>query len=782
MFRLCSLAIAAALTTFLPTAAADDPWAVESRDRRAGLPRYEVVPGASVSELTAHNGHPTEEASRRWARSHGDNGSRRYSSLTEINRTNVAGLEIAWTYHSGDGTGNLQSNPMIVDGVIYSPTVGRSVVAVDGVTGKERWRFKPEGDARPAFRGLTYWPGDEVAASRLLFTAGAYLYALDPRTGQPLQSFSQGGRLRLPGNAPGEFGASTVAPVVFERTLIVPGFERDVWAFDVVTGEQSWTFHTIPRPGEYGADTWTDPTSYGANCWGGMALDDQRGIAYLTTGSPKPNFNGTRHWGNNLFANCVVALDARTGGRLWHFQEIRHDIWDLDIPAPPVLTTITREGRRVDVVAAVTKLGNTLLLDRVTGQPVFPVRLRRAPTSTLPGERTASYQPDIELPEPFARQVFTTNDITRRTTAAHEFVSNLVAASNFGWFEPFSDSRPTILFGIHGGAEWTGACVDPRNGHLYVSGNELPWAITVYRDEPEPPFPSNAPPTRGKVLYDQSCAQCHGPDRIGIATAPPLRGLSRRSNDDQVRSLLKTGRNLMPIAPEMSESDTQALLDFLFLRDRPAGNATAAKTDRPIYRDKGYPKLLDNEGYPGCTPPWGTLTCIDLNTGRRVWQVPLGEYPELTARGIPKTGTENFGGPIVTAGGVVFCGGTRDQRIRAFDAASGNELWSADLPYGGYAPPSTYAAGGRQYVVIPATGGGKLGGPTGDALVAFTLPDNVGNGTRTGMDSQLISGGIERVSSTGVGLFDAHEMLDDVQFQRLMVPRIAELLDELLIQ
>jgi quinoprotein glucose dehydrogenase len=716
------LSITVALGTPVWIAAADEFQAVERAEQRAALPLFQVIPAADSQDLTPHDGHPTREASRQWTRSHGDNGSRRFSSLTQINRTNVIELEVAWIYHSGDGTGNLQSNPLVVDGVIYTPTVGRNVVAIDGVTGEERWRFQPGGNARPAFRGLTWWAGDAGAASRLLFTAGAFLYALDPKTGLPIPGFSDGGRLQLPGNAPGEFGASTVAPVVFERTLIVPGFERDVWGFDVVTGKHHWTFHTIPGPGEYGADTWEEATNYGANCWGGMALDDQRGIAYLTTGSPKPNFNGTRHRGDNLFANCVVALDARTGRRLWHFQEIRHDIWDLDIPAPPVLTTITREGRRVDVLAAVTKLGNTLLLDRVSGQPVFPFRLRRAPTSSLPGETTAPYQPDVLLPEPFSRQVFTTNDITRRTPEAHDFVRNIVAGSNFGWFEPFSDGRPTVFFGIHGGAEWTGACVDPDKGHLYVSGNELPWAITVYRDEPEPPFPAGAPPTRGNVLYDQSCAQCHGPDRVGIGTAPPLRGLGGRLNDDQVRSLLKTGRNLMPAAPEMSEPDTRALLDFLFLRDRPPRDAEEPGSARPTYRDKGYPKLLDHEGYPGCTPPWGTLTCMDLNSGRRVWQVPLGEYPELTKLGIPKTGTENFGGPMVTAGGIVFCGGTRDQKIRAFDAASGAELWSASLPYGGYAPPSTYEAGGRQFVVIPATGGGKLGGPTGDALVAFCLP------------------------------------------------------------
>lgn len=700
-------------------------WSVESAEDRAALPLYRFIPAALPNELTPSDGLPAREASQQWTRSHGDNGSRRYSSLDQLNRTNVHQLEVAWTYRSGDGPDNVQANPLIVEGIIYTPTSGRQMVAIDGVTGVERWRFKPEGNSRPAFRGLTHWAGDAFASPRLLFSAGPWLYALDPVSGSPLAEFAEAGRLKLPGPAQGEFGASTVAPVVFERTVIVPGFERDVWAFDVVTGEHRWTFHTIPRPGEFGADTWDAPQSYGANCWGGMALDENRGIAYITTGSPKPNFAGGGHRGDNLFANCVVALDARSGRRLWHFQEIRHDIWDLDIPAPPVLTTITRDGRRVDVVAAVTKLGNTLLLDRVTGKPVFPVRLRRAPTSMLPGERTAPYQPDLELPEPFARQVFTTNDITRRTPEDFDFISKRVAAASLGWFEPFTDSRPTVFFGIHGGAEWTGACVDPDTGHLYVSGNEIPWLITVFRDEPEPPFAPGAPPTRGQLHYEQLCASCHGPDRLGLATAPPLRGLARRLNDEQVVALLRTGRNLMPAAPALPADDLKALLDFLFLRDRPEPTSPPTTPARPIYRDTGYPKLLDEEGYPGSTPPWGTLTCLDLNTGRRLWQVPLGEHPELTAQGVPLTGTENFGGPIVTAGGLVFCAGTRDQRIRAFDARTGVELWSHPLPFGGYAPPSTYEVSGRQFIVIPATGGGKLGGVTGDAVIAFALPPPV---------------------------------------------------------
>ncbi len=688
-----------------------DPWAVEDARAREQLPLYQTIPAAATAELTPHNGLPHRDAFYQWTRSHGGNESARYSALTQINRSNVHQLEVAWTYRSGDGAGNIQCNPIIVRGVMFAPTSGGHVVALNAAAGDELWRFKPEG--KPVGRCLTWLAGTSAATDRMYVPAeGRGRFSLDPKTGTPVETFGQAGRIKLP-------NGSRVAPVVFEQMVIVPGYAKDVEAFDAVTGERRWTFHTIPQPGEFGYETWDGPEK-GANCWGGMALDEARGMVFVTTGSPKPDFNGTAHAGDNLFSNCLLALDARTGKRLWHFQEIRHDIWDLDLPAPPNLTTITRNGKRVDVVTAVTKLGNTLLFDRVTGKPIFPFRLRRAPTSDLPGEVTSPYQPDVELPEPFAKQEFTLNDVTDRSEEAREFVMNLVRSANLGWFRPFSEGRPTIVPNIHGGAEWTGACVDPTNGRLYVSANELPWIIAVFRDD-EPPFNPKATPTEGEKIFRAMCAACHGEDRIGKGMAPPLRGLRHRMKEDDVVALLKTGRNSMPAAPEMSATDQKALLDFLFLRDRELPDVTG-KEARPRYSHNGYPKLLDHEEYPGCKPPWGTLNCIDLNTGRLLWKVPLGEYAELTRQGIPKTGTENFGGAIVTAGGLVFCAGARDEKIRAFDADSGAELWEAKLPWGGYAPPATYEVDGRQFVVIAATGGGKLGTPTGDAWIAFALP------------------------------------------------------------
>jgi quinoprotein glucose dehydrogenase len=693
-------------------------WEVEDAAAREKLPLFEVIPAAKPEELTSADDQPERATFRTWHRSHGDNGGRRYSALDQINRRNVNRLEVAWTYRSRDGAGNIQCNPIVVHGAMFAPTPGRHMVAVNAETGIELWRFKPEG--RPAFRGLVYWPGADGGSARVLFCAGQFLYALDPGTGQPLADFGREGRTRLPGVAQGDFGAATAAPACFGRTIVVLGFEKDVWGFDVVTGALRWTFHTVPQPGETGFETWDRTESYSANCWGGMALDEVRGIAYLTTGSPKDNFVGVNHRGQNLFANCLLALDARTGQRLWHFQEIRHDIWDLDIPAPPNLTTITRAGRRVDVVAAVTKIGNTILLDRVTGKPVFPFRLRRAPASDLRGEQTWPYQPDVELPEPFARQEFTADDLTDRSEEANDYALGRFKSATTGWFRPFSEGKMNLFFGLHGGAEWTGACVDPTTGRLYVSANHIPWIISVFRDD-DPPDDPSAPRTRGQTVFETACAPCHGTNRIGLGTCPPLRGLRHRLTDEAVTNQVRNGKNSMPAQPDLTEADLQALVDFLMLRDRPLPSAPPA-AERPRYSYNGYPKFLDHEGYPASKPPWGTLNCLDLNTGKLVWRVPLGEHEELTAQGVKQTGTENFGGAIVTAGGLVFCAGTRDAKLRAFDAGTGLELWAARLPFAGTAPPATYEVNGRQFVVVAATGGGKLGTPVGDAYVAFALP------------------------------------------------------------
>jgi quinoprotein glucose dehydrogenase len=683
---------------------------------RSDVREYLVIPGARVRELTQANGYPRRKDLLSWSRSHGDAGNMRYSPLNQINVSNVKDLQIAWTYRSADGNANIQCNPVIVDGVMYAPTAGDYIVAVNAGTGHEIWRFKPEG--RPAQRGLVYWRGFRNTRPRIYFISGRYLHALDAKTGQAAEGFGQAGRVPLSSDAL-PAGIGVVAPAIVKDVIVAP-YMNIVMGMRVDSGEMLWRFDLLPQDGQFGRETWS-ARERGVHVWGGIALDEQRGIVYASTGSPHPNMVGIHHTGRNLFANCVVALDAKSGKRLWHFQEIRHDIWDLDIPAPPVLVTLQRENKRVDAVAQVTKMGNTLLLDRVTGAPLFPFRLRRAPESKLAGEKTWPYQPDLELPQPFARQVFTLDHVTDISPKSRQHVLAQIANANYGWFEPFEPEKPTVFYGIHGGAEWTGASFDPQTGWLYVSSNEIPWIITVNESKAVERDPK-APATLEQKVYLSKCAACHGAKLEGSGMAPPLVNLTARYDDASMRALISRGKNAMPPI-KMAEAEMGGLLKYLFGRDVSANPEKPAPT-RTRYGFSGFNKLQDQDGYPGSRPPWGTLNAIDLNNGKLMWKVPLGEYQELMLRGLPPTGTENFGGATVTAGGLVFCAGTRDHKIRAFDKTTGKELWQHPLPFGGYAPPAVYSFRGKQYIVIAATGGGKLGDTTGDAYVAFALPGN----------------------------------------------------------
>lgn len=676
---------------------------------------YRTIPAAADKELTPSLAAASASNHDTWYRSNGDNASTRYSSLKQINTHNVKNLKVAWIYHSGDGAGNIECNPVIANGIMYAPTPGNHVVAINAATGRELWRFAPAG-VPTALRGLLYWPGDDHLDPRLFFSSGDWLYALDPKDGHPIATFGKDGRVR---------GRSVVTPAVYQRILLLPCWNV-LRAFDVESGSPLWSFNMVPTAGEFGSDTWTGP-GYGANSWGGMSLDQDRGIAYVSTGSPHPNYLGMHHHGDNLFSDCVVAIDVKTGKRLWHFQEIRHDIWDLDVPAPPNLVTVVRNGHRYDAVAQVTKIGNTLLLDRLTGKPLFPFRLRRAPASPLAAEQTAEWQPDPELPQPFGHQDFSPSDITDTSPEAHAFVQKELANASYGWFKPFEDGVPLVFYGMLGGAEWTGAAFDPTSSWLYVTSNKLPWVVTIRR---APLLPKRQPPlTAGNTTYMAYCSYCHGAEREGAGMAPPLFTAPGRLNDKQVEHVIQKGFGSMPSIP-VPPDRMQALIDFLFERDLAQATIDRTAGTRETYRFAGYHQLLDQDGHPGVKPPWGTLNAIDLNTGRIAWSVPLGEYGDLAAKHVGKTGTPNFGGATVTAGGLVFCAGTPDLKIRAFDSRTGAELWSYQLPFGGYAPPAIYQVNGRQYVVIAATGGGKLndriggvlGRKLGDAYVAFALP------------------------------------------------------------
>ncbi|MEY3898410.1 MAG: hypothetical protein RLZZ214_3932, partial [Verrucomicrobiota bacterium] len=500
-----------------------------------------------------------------------------------------------------------------------------------------------------------------------------------------------------------------------------PGHIR---AYHVRTGALVWSFHTIPEPGEPGHETWP-PEAYrtagGANAWAGFALDEKRGLVFCPTGSAAFDFWGGDRIGKNLYANCLVALDARTGKRVWHYQLVHHDLWDRDLPAPPDLITVTHAGRKIDAVAQVTKSGHVFVFNRETGEPLFPIQEMPVPASDLAGEAAWPTQPIPVKPAPFARQFLTQDEITDLTPELRRGVMEKIAKLRpHAPYTPPSEQGTVIFPGFDGGAEWGGAAADPQ-GVIYVNANEMPWVLTM--------VPTRPRGTAGEALYAQMCVACHGTDRKGNAAqnVASLVDLGLRMKKPEVAELLKTGRRVMPSFAFLTDTQRDSLIDHLL--GEPAANDPARKvepggpdaTGTIPYSSTGYNRLLDAEGHPAVKPPWGTLNAIDLNTGEFRWSVPLGEWPELTARGVPKTGTENYGGPIVTAGGLVFIAASRDEHLRAFDQKTGRELWKVKLPAAGYATPATYAVGGRQHVVI-ACGGGKIGTKSGDSYVAFALP------------------------------------------------------------
>ena len=673
--------------------AATCPIAILCLASRQPAPEYRTIPAATIEEMTPATAPVETEPQRDWVRAHADHESSGYSRLRQITRENVRQLAVAWTWHSADlktkdNPPGLESNPVIVDGVLYGPTVGDAFVALDATTGHEIWRFKPEG--QPAVRGLVFWRGDADHGARLYFSSGDWLYAVETKTGKPAVDFGEKGRVAA---------RSTVAPVIYRNMIVIPCWNV-IRAFDLLTGQPQWHFDLIAAssPG----------LTWGANSWGGMALDEARGIGYVSTGSPHPNFLGMNHPGDDLYADSVVALKMETGEYLWHFQEVRHDVWDWDIPAPPNLVTVTREGRKFDAVAQVTKIGNTLLLDRLSGKPLFPVRLRRAPVSDLPGETLAEWQPDIELPEPFVRRVFSPDQITDLSPAAHAYVTKKIANARYGWFLSLAENKSTIWYSSLGGAEWTGASFDPESERLFVNANDFPCAAMARRV----PVPAVKVQNEGSKTYAQYCAGCHGSDRDGVS-APSLITLQGRANMTNIARIVQKGYRSMPPVP-VPDTKLAGLMAFLAAPEKPG----ASSTWQAVWQGR----VTDQNGYPGVKPPWGTLNAINLNTGRVDWKVPLGEYEELTKARVPVTGTENFAATIVTAGGVIFCAGTPDQKIRAFDSKTGALLWQYKLPFAAYAQPSTYDVNGRQYVAIAATGGGKLGSPVGDVYIAFALP------------------------------------------------------------
>jgi quinoprotein glucose dehydrogenase len=661
----------------------------------------------------------------------------RYSSLKQINRTNVGRLEVAWSYDTADGSGDPQTQPIMVNGVLYGLTPKHKVIALSAATGKLLWKFDSGVTGRGPNRSVVYW---STGADRRIFAAvQSYLYALSAETGRPITTFGDEGRIDLRADLSRPLEQQSIvltSPGIIYKDLIILGGRTpealpaplgDIRAYDVRTGKLHWAFHTIPRPGEYGYDTWPKDAwiySGAANNWAGMALDPKRGIVYVPTGSAASDFYGADRLGDDLFANSLIALNAETGQRIWHFQAVKHDLWDRDFPSPPSLVTVKRDGKPVDAVAQTTKQGWVYLFDRTNGKPLFPIEYKSYPASGVPGEVAASTQPLPIKPAPFARQMLTEDLLSTRTPEVHAWaLEQFRKFRSEGQFVPLSVGQETVIFpGFDGGAEWGGSAFDPETSLLYVNANDLAWTSSLAENQGGNPV---------RRLYLTNCANCHNDDMSGAPPGiPALTNLQGRMTTQQIAAMIREGGGRMPSFPNLRPQDVTAIAEFVLRGEskelQPAASPAAGNQK---YRFTGYHRFLDPDGYPAVAPPWGTLNAIDLNTGQYAWKIPLGEYPALAAQGLKNTGSENYGGPIVTAGGLVFIAATNfDRKFRAFDKATGKLLWETTLPFAGNATPITYETGGRQYVIIYATGGkAGRGGATGSAYVAFALPQASGS-------------------------------------------------------
>jgi quinoprotein glucose dehydrogenase len=663
-----------------------------------------------------------------------------YSALNQINRSDVNRLKVAWTYDTGDEfkDSEMECNPIIVDGVLYATSPKLRVFALNAATGQQIWSFRAPhvGPILHAmhYRGVTYWSDGKDA--RIFFVFDHNLYALDAKTGKPVPSFGEGGHIDLReglGRNPEDLSVKVTSPGIIYKDVIIMGSSLpedlpcppgDIRAYDVRTGKMRWSFHTIPRPGEPGYNTWPkDAWKYtgGANNWAGMALDVKRGLVFVPTGSAAFDFYGADRIGDDLYANCLLALNASTGKLVWYFQEVKHDLWDRDFPAAPVLVTVEHDGKKVDAVAQTTKSGYVFVFNRETGKPLFPIEYRKAPASDVDGEKTAETQPFPLLPPPFARQGFSQEMATDRTPEAHKAVVGRLRKLRYGGqFIPPSTQGTVIFPGFDGGGEWGGPAFDPSTGLLYVNANAMAWILRLV------PRPKTEGLVNSRQLYLSNCSSCH---KASLAGSPPefpsLQHIGKKYNEAQIEERIRKGGGRMPAFAQLGEAPIRAIATFLATGKQTMAKGTWNTAEMGPwlkYMSDGYNKFLDPDGYPAVKPPWGTLTAINLNTGKFAWRIPFGEFPELVKQGIRHTGSENYGGPLVTNGGLLFIAATtHDNKMRAFDKTTGKLLWEATLPAAGNATPSTYEVKGRQYLVI-AAGGGKWGAPSGGSYVAYALP------------------------------------------------------------
>ena len=655
-----------------------------------------------------------------------------YSTLDQWNRDNIKGLKPAWIYYARD-SGQMQMNPIVVGDRLYGISAGLEVFALDASSGLELWANRDSANSwHTASRGVAYWQQGNIR--RIFFVRGAKLFAINADTGEFDLAFGDKGAIDLheglPAIAKEKFITSTTPVTVFKDLLIIPtrvgegvgAAPGDIRAFSAVSGSLAWTFRTIPYPSEFGYHTWDNKEAYtndyigGANNWAGMAVDTTAGLVYVPTGSASPDFYGGQRIGDNLFSNCLLALDASSGERIWHFQFVHHDLWDRDPPAPPNLLEVMRNGKKIPAVVQVTKQGYVFVFNRLTGEPLFEIEEVAFPGSQLRGESPSATQPIPVLPRPFARQVeaLTRNDLNAYSKDIDSLQTQFDQFIKQTYHPP--DVRDGLLLpGYDGAAEWGGAAAEPSEGIIYVNSNEMAWELRMAANI------VNETLSYEEDLYRKHCSSCHQQDRSGNAASgyPSLLDVPNKWRREDLTQVIRNGQGMMPAFSHLKPVELQAVLDFILeIEKEPSGE----KSELPLipYRHAGYRKWLDSEGLPGISPPWGTLHAIDLNTGKYRWSVTLGENQLLAARGIRNTGTENYGGPVVTQNGLLFIAATKDGFLRCFDKENGELLWQYKLPAPAFMTPSMYQIGNRQYLVV-ACGGEKLGTPKGNQIVAFSL-------------------------------------------------------------
>jgi len=706
--------------------------------------------------LFACNTTETSEYNR-WQIAHGNPNGNHYSSLTQIDTGNVQQLQVAWEFHTHDADtaahSQIQCNPIIINGVLYATSPMLKLFAIDAATGKQKWMFSPYDtiteDKGAHFnlnnnRGVTYW-SDGKDDERIFFTAGPYLHSINAKTGKLITSFGKNGKIDLRDGLEMEgikdlFVTSTSPPSVYKDLLLTgtrvseamdaaPG---DVRAYDVRTGKIVWQFHTIPHPGEPGYETWENPdawkTTGGANNWMGMTIDQKRGIAYIPLGSASMDFYGGKRRGSNLYADCLLALDAATGKHLWHFQYIHHDTWDWDPSSAPVLLTVNHDGKKIDAVAQTTKTGFVFVFNRENGTPLFPVVETPVDTVTeLTGEKLWPTQPIPQKPAPMVRQSLTEKDLnTYLSPQEYDSVKKVLAKVHTGkMFMPQSKEGTIIFPGFDGGAEWGGPAVDPETGILYSNCNQMAWILQMFDVDAKEREENYG--QAGLRLYKQNCMSCHGENRQGGGNYPSIVDVGKKYDPRSFVEFINAGRRMMPAFQHLNQQDKDAIASYVLnLQNEQLKQykpqLTAIDSFRILpYQISGYNKFITKSGLPGLAPPWGLLNAIDLNTGEYAWKTTLGEDSVFKAKGIQNSGTENYGGPVVSKGGLLFIAATKDRKFRAFNKRTGKLLWETTLPTSGFATPATYEVDGKQYVVI-ACGGGKLGTISGDSYVAFALP------------------------------------------------------------